>query len=147
MTKKAEILKALGDKDRLRIINLLLIKDPLCVCEMVHALKIPQYRLSRHLLQLKSVKLIDVNKEGKWGYHYLNTDNQTNRSLFEFLKNYLSDDTFQKDRNALGIRLLLREGGKCVIGFVPEKELTRLIKQKMKGHHEIVGSDRGNPSN
>lgn len=145
MPKKAEIFKVLGDKDRLRIINLLLLKDSLCVCEMVHALKIPQYRLSKHLMLLKSLELVDVNKEGKWGYHYLVKDSQTNRSLFEFLRNYLNDDISSKDKSALGLRLLLREGGKCVIGFAPEKEIMRLIKQKKKAHRGLAGSGSGNP--
>jgi ArsR family transcriptional regulator len=135
MTKKAEIFKVLGDEDRLRIINLLLSKDSLCVCEMVHALNIPQYSLSRHLMLLKSIELVDVKKEGKWRYHYLVKNSQTNRALFEFLRNYLNDDASRKERNALGLRLLLREGGKCVIGFVPEKKLLRLIKQKRHPKH------------
>jgi len=139
MTKKAEIFKVLGDEDRLRIINLLLSKDSLCVCEMVHALNIPQYSLSRHLMLLKSIELVDVKKEGKWGYHYLVKNSQTNRALFEFLRNYLNDDTSRKDRNALGLRLLLRKGGKCVVGFVPEKEIMRLIKRKKESSSRIRG--------
>jgi hypothetical protein len=58
--------------------------------------------------------------------------------LFEFLENYL-DDACQKDRNALGLRLLLREGGEYVIGFVPEKELKRMVKQKRK----VIGLKEG----
>lgn len=146
MPQKADIFKALGDVDRLRIINLLLLKDFLCVCEMVHALKIPQYRLSKHLMLLKSLELVDVKKDGKWGYHYLIKESQTNRSLFEFLNKYLNDDTFQKDRNALGLRLLLREGEKCVIGFAPEKEIKQLIRRKKKSHRGIAGSGSDNPS-
>jgi ArsR family transcriptional regulator len=135
MPDKAKIFRALGDEERLRIISLLLTKYALCVCEIVHALKVPQYRVSKHLLHLKNVGLVEVKKEGRWGYYYLKTENRTNRSLFAFLKNYLPDGISQRDKKALAHRLLLREKGKCVVGFVPEKKLLRLIKQKRYPKH------------
>ncbi len=131
MKLESDVFKALADETRLRILNLLLMaKEPLCVCEMVDALKAPQYQVSKHLLILKNVGLVDVEKDGTWGYYSLATDEPRNKKLNVFLKNYLASQVFEQDRKNLEFRLLLREENRCVVGFVSESELTRLIKAK-----------------
>lgn len=131
MIQESEVFKALADETRLRVLNLFLLsKDPLCVCEIVDALKIPQYNVSKHLTLLKHAGLVDVEKEGLWGYYHLRHDEPKNRALFTFLKSYLTAETFETDRRNLEVRLLLREEGKCVVGFVPERELLKLIKER-----------------
>lgn len=131
MMQESEVFRALADETRLRVLNLFLLSDEsLCVCEIVDALKIPQYNVSKHLTLLKHAGLVDVEKEGIWGYYHLKKDEPKNRSIFAFLKNYLAGETFETDRRNLQVRLLLREAGKCVVGFVPEQELLKLIKEK-----------------
>jgi ArsR family transcriptional regulator len=131
MVSENGVFKALADETRLRVLNLFLLsKESLCVCEIVDALKIPQYNVSKHLTVLRHADLVDVEKEGLWGYYYLKIDEPKNRGLFVFLKNYLTGETFEADRRNLEIRLLLREKGRCVVGFVPERELLKLIKEK-----------------
>ena len=59
MTQPFEIFKALGDETRLRLVNLFLQTDEdLCVCEMVDALELPQYQISKHLTILKNAGLL-----------------------------------------------------------------------------------------
>jgi len=126
-----ELFKALGDETRLRILNLFQVAgEPLCVCEMVDALKIPQYQVSKHLVVLKHAGLVRVEREGTWGYYSLNTEAAQNKLLFRFLGEFCRGAIFEQDRASLQSRLLLREAGKCVVGFVSEKELLDLYRSK-----------------
>jgi ArsR family transcriptional regulator len=131
MASNSEIFKALADETRLRVLNLFLVsKGSLCVCEIVDALELPQYNISKHLTVLRYADLVDVEKEGLWGYYHLKTDESKNRELFTFLKNYLTGETFETDRRNLETRLKLREEGKCVVGNVPEQKSGKQIKKK-----------------
>lgn len=64
MRDARQIFKALADDTRLRILLLLGKKNNLCVCEMEAALRIPQYRISRHLGILKAAGLLQSHREG-----------------------------------------------------------------------------------
>jgi DNA-binding transcriptional ArsR family regulator len=131
MIQHTNVFKALADETRLRVLNLFLVsEEPLCVCEIVDALKIPQYNVSKHLTLLRHAGLVDVEKKGLWGYYHLKSDEPKNVPLFTFLKTFLTVETFEADKRNLEARLLLREEGKCVIGFVPERELLKLIKER-----------------
>ncbi|MCC0650914.1 ArsR/SmtB family transcription factor, partial [Clostridioides sp. ZZV15-6598] len=52
-----QILKALGDETRIRIINILR-RGALCVCEIEAILEITQSNASRHLNKLMNAKLV-----------------------------------------------------------------------------------------
>lgn len=132
MIDHIETFKALADETRLRLINLFVQSGKsLCVCEMVDALMVPQYQVSRHLATLRHASLLNVDKEGTWAHYGLNRERAENAKLFEFLKTFLQGEPFESDRKRLNMRLLLREKDKCVIGFVPEDDLKQLIKKKL----------------
>lgn len=134
MEKTIEIFKALSDETRLRIINLFIKSGRnLCVCELMDALQLPQYAVSKSLNIMKNAGLFTTDKEGTWVYYKLNRNEQQNKSLFNFLKNYLSTERFSDDEKRLNDRLLLRENDKCVVGIIPEKDLLKLIKEKSEG--------------
>ena len=131
METKINVLRALADETRLRIINLFIKSGQvLCVCELVDALKIPQYAVSKALTIIKNADLLTAEKEVTWVYYELNKSIVQNKNLFNFLKNYLSDEIFLEDETRLNDRLLLREGDKCVVGIIPESDLLKMIKQK-----------------
>ena len=133
MDKIIEKFKALSDETRLRIINLFIKSGrDLCVCELMDALQIPQYSISKALNILKNVGLFTTEKEGTWVYYKLNKNEVQNKSLFNFLKNYLSTERFLDDEKRLNDRLLLRENDKCVVGIIPESDLLKMIKQKLE---------------
>lgn len=67
---KQEILKALGNRDRLMIIELLSEKDR-CVCELEAALQKSQPSISRHLKILEDANLIQGWKHGKFTHYSL----------------------------------------------------------------------------
>ena len=58
--------KALGDENRLRILNLLVAKGELCVCDIQRVLDAPQARVSRHLAYLKNSGWVLDRREGLW---------------------------------------------------------------------------------
>ena len=128
---KAEILKVLGDQTRLRVMYLLTASTKsLCVCEIVDALRLPQYQVSKSLVMLRRAALVEVDRNGTWGYYRPKTDEKTNTLLFEFVKEYCIGEPFDGDLDNLDRRLVLREAGKCVVGFVPQKELQKLMRKK-----------------
>lgn len=59
------VLKALGDRTRLRILGLLL-QGEICVCDIHETLKIPQPKASRHLASLRKVGLVETRRQGLW---------------------------------------------------------------------------------
>lgn len=66
----AELLKALSDITRLKIVHLLR-EGELCVCEIMYALDKPQSTVSHHLNLLKNAGLITGRKEGIWIHYQL----------------------------------------------------------------------------
>jgi len=67
----AAIFKALSEPIRLRILRLLLVKDALCVCELVSVLGISQSVISRHLAYLRNQELVSSRREGVWMYYQI----------------------------------------------------------------------------
>jgi ArsR family transcriptional regulator len=65
------MLKALGDPTRLRIVRLLSGREELCVCELVDALDVAQYSVSRHLGVLKAAGIVVDWRQGKWMHYAL----------------------------------------------------------------------------
>ena len=62
------LLQALGDRTRLRLLNLIGDRE-VCVCIFVATLDEPQPKISRHLAYLRRVGLVAARREGKW-MHY-----------------------------------------------------------------------------
>ncbi|HWG19037.1 MAG TPA: metalloregulator ArsR/SmtB family transcription factor [Terracidiphilus sp.] len=60
--------RALGDKTRLRLLNLMG-EQEICVCYFVEILDSPQPKVSRHLAYLRSAGIVQARREGKW-MHY-----------------------------------------------------------------------------
>ncbi|MBS6508362.1 MAG: winged helix-turn-helix transcriptional regulator [Paraclostridium bifermentans] len=88
-----QILKALSDESRLRILNIL--RDgPLCVCEIEAILEISQSNASRHLSKLTNANLVNYYKEAKFIYYKL--DHETLKQ-YSFIQNIL-DNELDKDK-------------------------------------------------
>ena len=65
-----KIIKALGDENRLRIVNMLL-GNELCVCEVEGILSMTQSNISRHLSKLTSSGVTKYRKDAKYIYYSL----------------------------------------------------------------------------
>ena len=101
------LFKALGDPTRLRIIKLLL-KRPLCVCELVFVLKMEQSRISHHLQILREAGLVKDKREGRWMIYGIPAGRR--EGFDALLKVALRDDresyrTFRRDLAELDICL------------------------------------------
>ncbi len=70
----ASLYKSLSDQTRLRCIALLVENQELCVCELIHALNLPQPKISHHLGILRKAGLVSDRKDGLWIYYQLNQE-------------------------------------------------------------------------
>lgn len=73
MKKEGQILKALADETRLRILQLLAAGE-LCVCELMAVLDLPQSTVSRHLSYLKNSGWVQDRRDGVWMYYRVNEE-------------------------------------------------------------------------
>lgn len=69
-----DFFKVLADETRLRCLALIYENHELCVCELIHALELPQSKISRHLSLIKLNKLIIDRREGQWVLYSTNSD-------------------------------------------------------------------------
>ncbi len=67
------VIKALADRHRLRIVNLLLRADgePVCVCEVQPLLGLSQGTVSHHLKQLVEAGIVERETRGTYSYFSL----------------------------------------------------------------------------
>ena len=77
MENLTNILKALSDETRLRILNLLYERE-LCVCDVMETLQITQAKASRHLIYMKNAGLVKDRKQAQWAYYAMQKDEGLN---------------------------------------------------------------------
>ena len=101
------IFRALSDRTRLRILNLLR-GGELCVCDLVSVLDVPQPTASRHLAYLRKAGLVLARKEGLWHYYRLSpAQSKFHKKLLECVEatvQELSELTQDVERLRLGGR-------------------------------------------
>jgi ArsR family transcriptional regulator, arsenate/arsenite/antimonite-responsive transcriptional repressor len=64
--------KAIADKKRLRIMNILTEKGEICVCDLAPLMDMTQSKLSYHLKILLDAEIITKRTEGTWSFYKLN---------------------------------------------------------------------------
>lgn len=69
----ALICKALGDSNRLQIVQMLSDGEK-CGCKLLEKFEITQPTLSHHMKILCECGLVDTRKEGKWSHYSLNCE-------------------------------------------------------------------------
>lgn len=101
MFQPLEILKALSDMNRLRIVSALSRYDELCACQITEVLKVTGATASRHLSVLQSAGLLDSRKEGRWVYYRLAPPSSTG-PVFQWLESTLVEsEQLQADARTL----------------------------------------------
>ncbi|SHJ75889.1 ArsR/SmtB family transcription factor [Paramaledivibacter caminithermalis] len=73
MEKKVKIFKALSDKNRLLIIDMLSCGE-LCACDIMDGLELTQPTISHHMKILQNAGLVNLKKNGKWTIYSLNKE-------------------------------------------------------------------------
>lgn len=102
MVQVREILKALSDMNRLRIVAALGRHEELCACQITELLQVTGATASRHLSVLQHAGLLESRKEGRWIYYRLAPPAETD-AVFEWLENsFKGSEQMQADFQALG---------------------------------------------
>jgi len=129
MEQMERLFRALADAERLRILNLLLREERgACVCELVDALRIPQYQVSRQLGVLRDVGLVSGKKRGAWVYYRIAPELPAlHRAALNTLRRHAQSAVAAADRERFTRRLQLREDGVCTIGYPPETPYREVI--------------------
>ena len=68
MDRQSRVFKALGDRTRLSILNLLNVRE-MCVCEIMAALHLTQPTASHHLGILETAGVVKERKDGRWVFY------------------------------------------------------------------------------
>ena len=69
-----EFFKVIGDETRLRCLAIIETYKNVCVCELVHALELPQSKISRHLSLMKLGGLVSQKRENQWVLYSISAD-------------------------------------------------------------------------
>ena len=101
----SEVLKALADPNRLRILNLLH-ERTLCVCDLEAILDLNQSNLSRHLSKLKQAGIVNAQKKALFTFYSRKPLPAPYGPIVDSLCEAIhSDPTWEADRIQLNKRL------------------------------------------
>jgi len=114
MRQTTNLLKALTDETRLRILALLG-HGELCVCDLIAVLELPQSTVSRHLALLKNAGWVTDRRQGLWMYYHLaDTGMPVRMTLQQTLLAHLAGlATPKKDLERLGLYLKEKSQNAC----------------------------------
>lgn len=113
MKELEQYFKALGDNNRLRILNLLL-HGELCVCDIQYVLENTQPNVSRHLAYLKNSGMVLDRRDGfRIFYRLAEQRTATQKRLIEFLREvFKGKPELQHDTKRLKGAIA---GGSCTV--------------------------------
>jgi len=97
------VTKALADENRVRLLAALE-KSELCVCQLIELIELAPSTVSKHLSILRSARLIDARKDGRWMYYRLAESgaSQTVTGALAWLKASMRDNPrIRADRQRL----------------------------------------------
>ncbi len=116
MKNTLSLLKALSDKNRLRVVAALLSTHELCACQIKELLKITGASVSRHLAILIQVGLVDSRKKGRWVYYRLRKDQPDFMALLLWLEQEISNTAVVE-----ADRIMLDDLGSCDMIYMCRK--------------------------
>ena len=128
MDQLLRILKAISDESRLRILNLILNVDEICVCDIESTLGFSQTKVSRHLTALKNANLVTDRRQGLWIlYSFTGDREQAHKKLLKGLKDvFISYPVFREDIHRLQQAV---KNGRCKTFNVIHPDRARKIMQ------------------
>jgi ArsR family transcriptional regulator len=96
------LFRALADRTRLRLINLLS-DGEVCVCFFVEILGTNQPKISRHLAYLRRAGIVAARRDGKWIHYRINIpdDPYAAKLLADAQAWFSQDKEMQRDRQRL----------------------------------------------
>lgn len=91
MDEKIEIFKALAEKNRLLILDMLSCGE-LCACNIIEGLELTQPTVSHHMKILQQAGLVNGRKEGKWMHYSISKEKVDEISNYiQYITNYKED--------------------------------------------------------
>lgn len=87
MDRRVDVIKALADKNRLLILDMLSCGD-MCACDIMEGLELTQPTISHHMKILVRSGVVEGKKAGKWMNYSINHD--VVKDLSEYLE-YLTN--------------------------------------------------------
>ncbi|MGL5348588.1 MAG: ArsR/SmtB family transcription factor [Peptostreptococcaceae bacterium] len=127
--KTVQMLKALGDETRIRIVNILR-QGALCVCEIEAILQISQSNASRHLSKLMNANIVTYYKESKYVYYKLDKESLEN---YSFINNLLDEDLILEEKLKYDYDILIQykqDGLDCENVFRIEEVINKVNQRK-----------------
>jgi ArsR family transcriptional regulator len=114
MWELLRVVKALGDRNRLRVLKMLEIRK-MCVREITEVLGIAQSAVSRHLRLLQEAGLVESKRAGLWVHYHLATARMNKYApiLLAHVREWVGQDSIVKRDQERVARLFpchLREG-------------------------------------
>lgn len=101
MNNSLYVVKSLADGNRMRVVAALMVRNELCVCQIVEMLRLAPATVSRHMSILQNARLVQNRKEGRWVYYRLaeSFPGLLHTWLLESLTN---SQEFQADQKKIG---------------------------------------------
>ncbi|MEO6334924.1 MAG: metalloregulator ArsR/SmtB family transcription factor [Pyrinomonadaceae bacterium] len=135
----ASLFMALGDKTRLRLLNLMRDRE-VCVSSFTGTLGYSQPLVSRHLAYLRNSGIVETRRDGKWMHYSLSKtlDEDTSRLLLELFRWMEMQEGLRVDRNTYQKSF----GAPDEVG-AHEKKLPAIRKQRVPKEEpaEVQGYD------
>jgi len=115
MQKLSELFKSLADETRLRLLVLLQGGNEYCVCDLMHALDMPQSTVSRHLAYLKRNGWLQDRRGGVWMYYSLHHEMEgfLQAQLVLLINQLANHRVHREDRQRLEDYLLTKDANTC----------------------------------
>ncbi len=92
-----EILKLIGNDNRLRVLNILYRNGKTCVCVLEESLSLNQSNLSRHLNKMKKAGIITSEKRAQWVDYSLSKKFLEDNNYLKEILERLEDKIFKED--------------------------------------------------
>jgi ArsR family transcriptional regulator len=84
----------IADRSRVRILNLLLKKNHICMSDLQHTLGITQTATSRHLGYLKESGIVDDDQQGRFSFYHVV---YTKQHIVDLLLRHTKDESLKHD--------------------------------------------------
>ena len=142
----ASLFIALGDKTRLRLLNLMRDRE-ICVSSFTGTLGHSQPLISRHLAYLRNSGIVEARRDGKWMHYTISPklDDNTGRLLFELFKWMEDQDGLRADRESYREAYPLSPESQTLEPVRSVNRAARSPKRRpvQKQQHEVVDAHYG----
>lgn len=110
-----DLFKVLADETRLRCLAIIYEHKEVCVCELVHALRLPQSKISRHLSIMKLNNIVSQRRHGQWVLYSIHPELSAFKiNIIESTVNELA----QKHRFIKDNKMLLKMNDRPDVGVI-----------------------------